>query len=92
MKTQDGTAVTRDVTFLAETQIVPRAVIDRLKPEAGSLAGATLTCTLADPAVPVTMYTEAAAKAEMGRFFVSGEAGWLHELWVTDGIMTFRWM
>jgi hypothetical protein len=63
--------VQRDINFLAETRIVPRSLVDRLTPDAGSLSGATATARLADQSEPITLYSEAAARQELGRFNVS---------------------
>jgi hypothetical protein len=88
MKTQDGGPVQRDINFLAETRIVPRSLVDRLTPNAASLSGATATTCLADQSEPITLYSEAAAQQELGRFNVSMHT---HELpWPQSVIAPLR--
>lgn len=72
MRDQDGRPVSRDVTFLTEKNIIPKARADRIM-TAGSLTmtAATRTARLPDPEVPITLYTEAAAKnPNCGNFYV----------------------
>ena len=61
MKDQCGRPVQRDPTFLAETQQVPPADVQRMFGRAAPEAGATSTTALADPNLPVSFYTEAVA-------------------------------
>ncbi|KAF6257958.1 hypothetical protein COO60DRAFT_1694323 [Scenedesmus sp. NREL 46B-D3] len=76
MRTQDGAPVTRDATFLAEAGILGSTAAHRLAAaqqessstgrrsvSSDSWGGSSLhKCQCVDPALPVTLYTEAAAK------------------------------
>eukprot|EP00878_Enallax_costatus_P046344 GHUV01056214.1.p1 GENE.GHUV01056214.1~~GHUV01056214.1.p1 ORF type:complete len:155 (+),score=50.64 GHUV01056214.1:88-552(+) len=91
MKSQDGSPVKRDPTFLAEMNIVPPATADRLMGTSSSGTGTRsalsnrglvasssqydggLTSPNRDPSVPITLYTEAAAKSTFnGHFYGTG--------------------
>uniref|UniRef100_A0A7S3VIF5 Uncharacterized protein n=1 Tax=Dunaliella tertiolecta TaxID=3047 RepID=A0A7S3VIF5_DUNTE len=61
MRDQCGRPAKRDPTFLAETQLVPRPLGDRLFGTAPLEAGATQTSVLPDPDIPITIYTESVA-------------------------------
>lgn len=84
MKTQDGNPVQRDPTFLAETKIVPKAAADRLMGDRSSGCSSGLVASSShyptlesasstgDLSVPITIYSEAAAKSNFtGQFYVS---------------------
>ncbi|KAG1674736.1 hypothetical protein FOA52_013572 [Chlamydomonas sp. UWO 241] len=68
IKDRDNRPAVRDPTFLAETQMCARGDVDRVLKQAAVASGATLTATLSPSAtsgdeVPVTIYSEAVAKA-----------------------------
>ncbi|GAX79489.1 hypothetical protein CEUSTIGMA_g6930.t1 [Chlamydomonas eustigma] len=62
IKDRDGRPAVRDPTFLAETQMMQKRDADRILKKEALEAGATATARLADPDVPITLYTEAVAK------------------------------
>eukprot|EP00798_Chlamydomonas_sp_ICE-L_P007565 gene7565-718_t len=69
IKDRDGRPAQRDPTFLAETQICPRADVDRYMLEQGTMAGATQTSRMRDPNIPVTIYSESVATGKYGDTF-----------------------
>jgi hypothetical protein len=69
MKTPDGALPQRDVTFLTEAKIMPAAQAERLRQSA--FDSSLLKARIGDPAIPITVYTEAAAKSTFnGHFYV----------------------
>ncbi|KAJ9525613.1 hypothetical protein QJQ45_003375 [Haematococcus lacustris] len=58
MKDRDGRPAVRDPTFLAETQLVPKHLADRVFGDAAVAAGATQTVVLPNPDIPITLYSE----------------------------------
>ncbi|KAG2446850.1 hypothetical protein HYH02_008007 [Chlamydomonas schloesseri] len=69
MKDRDGRPAVRDPTFLAETQMMKKDVVDRLMGDTARQSGARDTTLLPNPDVPVTIYTEAVANKTYGGVF-----------------------
>lgn len=66
MKDRDGRPAVRDPTFLAETQLVPKHLADRVFGDAAVAAGATQTVVLPNPDIPITLYSEHVATHKYG--------------------------
>lgn len=69
MKDRDGRPAQRDPTFLAEHEIVPKQLADRVFGETARSMGAADTVVLPDPNVPITVYSEAVASKTYGHSF-----------------------
>eukprot|EP00775_Hariotina_reticulata_P003764 gene3764-4023_t len=70
MKTPDGATPKRDATFLTEAKLMSAAQAEHLRQSA--VDSCLLKARLGDPAIPITVYTEAAAKSTFnGHFYGS---------------------
>lgn len=72
IKDADMRPAVRDPTFLAETQIMPKADCDRILNQQAQASGATQTILMPDPNIPITIYSEAVAKGTYGEGSFSG--------------------
>ncbi|GFR48684.1 hypothetical protein Agub_g10639 [Astrephomene gubernaculifera] len=69
MRDPDGRPAQRDPTFLVESKMLPKQVVDRIMVDKARQAGAVETTVLPNPDVPITIYTEAVAKQTYGGVF-----------------------
>jgi len=77
IKDRDNRPAVRDPTFLAETQLCPRADVDRVLRQTATASGATLTSTLGSIAPDggdhaITLYSEKVATAQYAGTMTGG--------------------